>query len=455
MPISIYVLISIYVDSVETKEMSVIISLLVSHAFGIVFLGASLLTKDGANYFDLRVNSFVKIKLIMVFTFGVLYIFHCGLHIWKSCLNNVNKWIGIASYGGGFLHIFLLLFYFAVLDKIDYNEYKRHDSDPSLEGTKKCCQNTISILAILLTSIGSWIDALSTECLFQTRTDPAQNVTRAIEVIEKTKPLVSTAIIGFSLLMIDFLFPKASMTFTESDLQTNNTPLRHSVDSCNYMWSLFRTIVQHIFFLASFGFSAFTITEILTSDSSTDLKAYIITQLSIKSFNVLIIITLSITCTICLYGKKSKMSITMSHYNVWLFLLIFTCIGNILYHIACFFLDYSIQNENIKDIIYGDDIVSIILAVLQTLFIIGNYLGKINEKWDDSSRSKKCVYFTCSLLSMVNFSLMISDSIGKESLIFKPDDCKVGNILKTVGLLLTRIFHFQTGLEFLKLYWHK
>lgn len=458
LPTFIYVSICICVPSVETKEMSIIISLLVFHAFGAVFiaiLGTFQLRKDRANYVDLRGTTFLKMKLISVFTFGVLYIFHCGLYIWKPFLNDVNKWIGIASYVVGALHIFLLLLYFAMFDKRDYREYKRRRTDLSLEGKKKRCQNALSILAILFTNFGSWIDALSTDCIFKTRTDPTQNVTRAMEVIEKTKPLVSSAIIGFSLLTIDFLFPKASMTFSESDLQTNDTSLKYSVDSDNFMWSLFKTMAQHIFFLASFGFFAFTFTEILTSDSSADLKAYIITQLSIKSLNVLIIITLSITCTISLYGKKSKISITMSHYNVWLFMLIFTCIGNISYHIACFFLDYSIQNENIKEIIYGDNIVSIILAVLQTLFIIGNYLGKINEKWDESSRSKKCVYFTCSLLSMMNFGLMISDSIGKESLIFNPDDCKVGNILKTVSLLLTIIFRFQTGLEFLKLYWHK
>lgn len=463
LPTSFYVLISIYVDSVELKEMSVLISLLVSHAFGILviaILGAiqlNQLRKERANYFDLRGNTFVKIKLILMFTFGVFYIFHCGLYIWKPFLNYANKWIGIASYVVGGLHIFLLLLYFAMFDKRDYREYtcNRRCTDPSLEGKKKRCQNAISILAIFFSNFGSWIDALSTACLFKTHTDPTQNVTRAIEVIEKTKPLISSAIIGFSLLTIDFLFPKTSMTFSESDLQTNDTPLRHSVNSNNFMWRCFKTMAQHIFFLASFGFFAFTFTEILISDPSADLKAYVITQISIKTLNVLIILTLSITCTICLYGKRSSISITMSHYNVWLFMLIFTCIGNISYHIACFFLSDSIHNENIKEIIYGDNIVSIILAVLQTLFIIGNYLGNINENWDDSSKSKNCVYFTCSLLSMLNFGLMISDSIGKEGLIFKPCDCKVGSILKTVSLLLTIIFHFQTSLEFLKLYRHK
>lgn len=458
LPTSFYVIISILVDSVEIKEMSVLISLLVSHAFGIVLiliLGAIRLRKYGTNYSDHRGNTFVKIKLIIVFTFGILYIFHCGLYIWKSSLNDVNECIGIVSYVGGAIHIFLLLLYFAVFDKIDYNEFKSHGSDTSPEERRKCCQNALSILAIIFTNFGSWIDALSTACLFKTHTDPTQNVTRAIEVIEKTKPLISSAIIGFSLLTIDLLFPKTSMTFSESDLQTNDTPLRQSVNSNNFMWRFFKTMAQHIFFLASFGFFAFTFTETLISDPSSDLKAYVITQISIKTLNVLIILTLSITCTICLYGKRSNISITMSHYNVWLFMLIFTCIGNISYHIACFFLSDSIHNENIKEIIYGDNIVSIILAVLQTLFIIGNYLGNINENWDDSSKSKNCVYFTCSLLSMLNFGLMISDSIGKEGLIFKPCDCKVGSILKTVSLLLTIIFHFQTSLEFLKLYRHK
>lgn len=163
LPTSFYVIISIYVDSVELKEMSVLISLLFSHAFGILviaILGAiqlNQLRKERANYFDLRGNTFVIIKLILMFTFGVFYIFHCGLYIWKQFLNYVNKWIGIASYVVGGLHIFLLLLYFAMFDKRDYREYtcNRRCTDPSLEGKKKRCQNAISISAILFTNFGS------------------------------------------------------------------------------------------------------------------------------------------------------------------------------------------------------------------------------------------------------------------------------------------------------------
>lgn len=92
LPTSFYVIISILVDSVEIKEMSVLISLLVSHAFGIVLiliLGAIRLRKYGTNYSDHRGNTFVKIKLIIVFTFGILYIFSLwSIHmeiIFKRC----------------------------------------------------------------------------------------------------------------------------------------------------------------------------------------------------------------------------------------------------------------------------------------------------------------------------------------------------------------------------------
>lgn len=71
----------------------------------------------------------------------------------------------------------------------------------------------------------------------------------------------------------------------------------------------------------------------------------------------------SIICIICLYGKRSNIFIIMFYYNVWLFMLIFICIGNILYYIVCFFFSDFIYNENIKEIIYGDNIVSIILVV--------------------------------------------------------------------------------------------
>lgn len=69
-------------------------------------------------------------------------------------------------------------------------------------------------------------------------------------------------------------------------------------------------------------------------------------------------------------------------------------------------------------------------------------MGNINENWDDLSKSKYCVYFICLFLSMLNFGLMISDSIGKEGFIFKLCDCKVGSILKIVSLLFIIIFYF-------------
>lgn len=86
LPTSFYVLISIYVDSVELKEMSVLISLLVSHAFGILviaILGAiqlNQLRKERANYFDLRGNTFVKIKLISAYSTFFIVVYTYGNH---------------------------------------------------------------------------------------------------------------------------------------------------------------------------------------------------------------------------------------------------------------------------------------------------------------------------------------------------------------------------------------
>lgn len=55
---------------------------------------------------------------------------------------------------------------------------------------------------------------------------------------------------------------------------------------------------------------------------------------------------------------------------------------------------------------------------------------------------------------MMNIGLWFCDIIGKENLIYKPDEEPIWKLCKSFSLLLSIFYRFQTGLEFLKLYWH-
>lgn len=150
------------------------------------------------------------------------------------------------------------------------------------------CNTFLSVVAIIFTNIGTWIDALSSSYLFKSHSNsslPVQNVTRAMETIEETEPLISSAIVSFSLLTISLLFPKAgdSCTLTRSDLQNDDLTLNNDSAFYNQIIKTCKIIVQILFLLISFGLVAFTFTELLTEESVADLKAYTITQIIIKS----------------------------------------------------------------------------------------------------------------------------------------------------------------------------
>lgn len=407
--------------------------------------------------------SFLKMKLISMYFFGTCYFLHCGLYIWKHSLEHENKELGIICYAMTVFHVVCLFTYFVVF-------YRR-----KCEHT--CCNTFLSVVAIIFTNIGTWIDALSSSYLFKSHSNsslPVQNVTRAMETIEETEPLISSAIVSFSLLTISLLFPKAgdSCTLTRSDLQNDDLTLNNDSAFYNQIIKTCKIIVQILFLLLSFGLVAFTFTELLTEESVADLKAYTITQIIIKSIILLLVL---INC-ICFFGERlikclsfkgckncsniCKSRCKILWFNAWVLLFVIACIGNVFYHVACGICINDIQDIEIDVYVKVEIIISIIAAVLQTFFIIGTY--NVNcENCDDSiryecesNRCKEIVYFGCSLLGILNMGLWISDSISKENIIYKEDDDDFWNLFKNVTLLLTTFFRFQASLEFLKLYWH-
>lgn len=449
------------------KEMYITIVLMVSHLLGtlpIAILWIVRPTGERIECFNRRGISFLKMKLISLYFFGTCYFLHCGLYIWKHGLENVNEILCIFCYAITAGHVFCLFIYLVVF-------YRR-----------KCeytCFNTLlSVVAIIFTNIGSWIDALSSGYLFKyhsNSSEPVQNVTRAMATIEETEPLVSSAIISFSLLAISLLFPMAGRTCTLAtlDLQIVNSTPNNDTVFYNQIIKTSKITFQIFFLLLSFGLVAFTFTELLTEESSADLKAYTITQIVFKSIILLLVL---INC-ICFFGERLIKCLSCKEckncpnicksvckilcFNAWMVMFVITGIGNVSYHVAVGICINDIQDIEIDIYVIVEIIISIIAAVLQSFFIIGTYYNVKCENCDDSiryecvaSRFKEFVYFACSLLGILNMGLWISDSISKENLIYKVDDDDFWNLFKNVTLLLTTFFRFQTSLEFLKLYWH-
>lgn len=441
--------------------------LIVSHFLGVLpvaILGKIRPKDEWIECFDRRGISFLKLKLISMYFFGTCYFLHCGLYIWKHSLEHENKELGIICYAMTAVHVFCLFIYFEVF-------YRR-----KCEHT--CCNTFLSVVAIIFTNISTWIDALSSAYLFKPHSNsslPVQNETRAMETIEETEPLISSAIVSFSLLTISLLFPKAgdACTLSRSDVQKVDLTLNNDFAFYSQIIKTCKIIVQILFLLLSFGLVAFTFTELLTEESIADLKAYTITQIVFKSIILLLVL---INC-ICFFGERLKNCLSFKEFkncsnicksvckivcfNAWVVLFVIACIGNVFYHVACGICINDIQDIEIDVYVIVEIIISIIAAVLQTFFIIGTYYNVKCENCDDSiryecesNRCKEIVYFACSLLGILNMGLWISDSISKENLIYKEDDDDFWNLFKNVTLLLTTFFRFQTSLEFLKLYWH-
>lgn len=134
----------------------------------------------------------------------------------------------------------------------------------------------------------------------------------------------------------------------------------------------------------------------------------------------------------CLFIEWQRLTF---RFNVWAFVLIITCFGNIVYHMLyCFALHYESskgsknhtdKDTNIKkeflNVDWTENIISIILASSQTLFILGFHSPKNNENFLYFNSTKKCekyfyekfVCFACSVLGVLNLGFWASDSIGE------------------------------------------
>lgn len=335
--------------------------------------------------------SFLKIKIVIIYLFGACYLLFCGLNIWKhidfaaGSKKNTHH-IRVANQLITFAQIFILLIYFTVFHQ------RQHEYT--------CCQIIFSILACFFIYVGDLNDALSPEFLCKTNTSlTPQNITRATEALKKTEPFISAGIIGFSLLTIALIFPKDSEPNGVSNLSTNDTletdlPTTESrlSDLVDIIIEFFKTTIQQFFFIIYFGIFAFTFTLILSNHQSADLVAYAITQIAIKAITSLLLLIILLILICRNKGNVCKCSRMIFSVNVWLVILIVTCIYHIFYYTVCIIREEYIANADIKSLVFAENIVTITMALLQTLFIVGIYLCRTCDN-RVSKKGMKIIYF--------------------------------------------------------------
>lgn len=388
--------------------------------------------------------TFWKIKLFSMYLFGFCYLFHCGLYAWKhNSESSTNHRLGLSYNIITIFYVFSLFIYFAMFHAKPYKNDR--------------IENVCTLL-ILVSNVSIWLDTLFSESdfLFERNIENlnesrAEKLTdlypKAEEVIEKTDPYLSPAMIEFSLITIDMLFSKEDTYKRTGKNQTTKRQPIGFIKACG----------QYFIFLLSFAFFAFTFSVVLlpfnTELNENTFITYVSIELVLKMFSLGLI-------SICIIPVYKKLTY---HLNVGAFILIITCFGNVLYHMFYCFALYSNADEN-DAISWVNNVVSIAVAGLQTYFILGIHScivfdksKMVNISWKEKNR----MYYLCSLLSMINFGLWICDSLGEErfpvfsKILFEAYGQSVWSVINKLILPLTIFFRFHTGLDFLKLYWER
>lgn len=288
---------------------------------------------------------------------------------------------------------------------------------------------------------------------------------RATEAIKIADTFLSPALIEFSLISIDLLFTHTYGLSPGKHQQSNKTQHLNIVKKS---WQIpLESFFQIVFSLIAFALFAFTLVVVLTNDESSDLpkypddfKFYVYYQLVIKCLMFILITT-------CVIVEFSRFTF---QFNVSTFVLLVACFGNVVYHILyCFALDSSNNKPHTGPLIVSlvENGTGILLALLQSVFIIGTHMPKDYKNLSDETRCQKCkdwlhnnvVYYACCLLGILNLGLWISDSIGELRLpvfsipIYKAFSLKVWSVINKIVLPLTIFFRFHTAFDFLEYYW--
>lgn len=402
--------------------------------------------------------SFFKLKLILVFIFGFGYLVHCGLYIWKHTFEEdcpENRQLDIAFETSSVIYTFITLYYFALF----------YDSKPRYTAKEFTLLFFASVANVCI-----WVNAIVFESDFlyekheyfynsSTIFNVTNSSNRAVEAIEKIDIFCSPAMVEFSLIAIEMLFKNHDNSI-EALVNSDKKTMRER-SSFKKKCHFGGTFCRYIFALFAVGFFVFVLTVVLITnsfDNFLDIPEFISIYFG---FHLLIKIVMIVLISFCLYFEwnffKFKESNIFSSIVLWT-----TCIFNFGYHLIYFFAlcDDELNQSFSSAIVWIPNIISVILAPLQSLFIMG-----IDSQYYASSRhynhcsQTNFVYNACFIMGVLNLGLWASDSIGEHrrsifSILYYWTYGKISlSIIYTIVFPITVYFRFYTGLEFLNLFW--
>lgn len=394
--------------------------------------------------------TFSKLKLILLYIFGVGYMFHSGLYAWKKfsfqedCKDNrlPDCFLEILS----MIYTFIVFVYFALF------------SNRKLEHTVK--EHYILLNLIIIVSLCIWLNAIvfESDFLYEKHGDIYNSSTTNLTIssniaevaIEKTHTFCSPAMVEFSLMVIDMTFADDYNTIEGSlNLQTSR-------DKIKFGKMIIVKIIQIALSLLVIAFFAFVFTVILITNSEDDLFDYPAYFSIYFWFELIMKVIMLFLLFKCIYKEWKYVAVSRTP-----FVLVFTSFCNILYHgIYCVVLFFNLDSNIFFIIPIIVNIISIALALLQTLFILVIH----SEYYILYRKRHQCaqtnfVYYACYILGVFNLGLWISDSIGEDRrsvfsfMYYWAHKKMLLSIIYTAIFPVTIFFRFQTGLDFLEFFW--
>lgn len=484
------------------SELIIIIFFIVSNLLGI--LGFLRLIYLRCKISSVRIYTteftFSKFKLILLYIFGLGYMFHSGLYAWKhfdfqeECPG--NSYFDFIYDISSILHTFFIFLYFALFH------------DRKLEQAVK---KYYVLISIIVANLCIWFNAIlfGSDFLYEkppnsNSTSPMINITEssniAVEAIEKADTFCLPAMVEFSLMAIDMLFTENGYTINgysarksriiqETDKfekvsngnEINLTKICHCV----------KKAVQVVVSLAAFLHFAFVFTIVLTThstDNILDHSHYFLVYLCFELVMKLSMLTLILiwfckfckcaglirkcthsfvvlVCTPCGYVCYHKCARLIRKCTPSLAVLVFTTCGNVSYHIL-YIVALSLDDRKYQPVPMTISLIvnglSLLLAILQSFLI--QVIRSNDFICTSSQENQQCsqtnfLYYTCFVLSVFNFALWASDSIGEDrrsilSVVYNWSYEQLGSsVIYTIFFPLTVFYRFQSGLDFLEFYW--
>lgn len=388
--------------------------------------------------------------------------FHSGLYAWKhydfqeecpgnSCFDFIYDISSI-------LYTFIIFVYFALF----------HDSK-----LEQAVKKYYVLIPIIVANVCIWLNAIlfGSDFLYEklpnnNSTSPMINITEssnlAVEAIEKADTFCLPAMVEFSLMAIDMLFTEND--YTINGYSAGKSSLIQERHTFGKICHIVKKTVQVVVSLAALLHFAFVFTIVLTTNSTDNILDHSHYFLVYFCFELVMKLTMLTLILICFY-KFCKCAHLIRKCTPSLAVLLFTTCGNVGYHILYIFalsLDdrkYQPVPMTISLIVNG---LSLLLAVLQSFLIqlirSNDFICTSSQENQQRSQTN-FLYYTCFILSLFNFALWASDSIGEDrrsilSVVYNWSYEQLGSsVIYTIFFPLTVFYRFQSGLDFLEFYW--